>query len=86
MQQQRREPIELETMRHHVTGYVTLASNGFRSRISDLLSASEREFISLTDVTVTPLAGGEPVRRDFIAISRQHIVFVSPLSDADASA
>ena len=84
MQQQRRERIELETSRHHMAGYVTLAQNGFRSRVSDLLNASEREFIALTEVTLTPLDGGEPHSRDFVAVSRQHIVFVAPSLDQDA--
>ena len=78
MQQQRQERIELETNRHRITGDVTLAANGFRSRVSDLLNATEREFISLTDVELTPLDGGEPMRREFVAVSRHHIVFVSP--------
>jgi hypothetical protein len=81
MQPQRRERIELETARHRMTGYVTLAQNGFRSRISDLLNASDRDFIALTDVTVEPLDGGAPVRRDFVAVSRAHIVFVTPVED-----
>jgi hypothetical protein len=76
--QQRTEQVVLETPRHRITGSVTLAANGFRSRVSDLLNATEREFISLTDVTLTPLDGGEEQRRDFVAVSRQHIVFVTP--------
>jgi hypothetical protein len=81
MQQQRTERVELETTRHRITGDVTLAANGFRSRVSDLLNATERDFLSLTDVELTPLDGGEPVRRPFIAVSRQHIVFVTPLDE-----
>ncbi len=79
MQQQRQERVELETQRHRMTGYVTLARNGFRSRVSDLLNASEREFIALTDVTIELLDGGPPSHREFLAVSRQHIVFVAPL-------
>jgi hypothetical protein len=89
VQQQRQERVELETPRHRMTGYVTLARNGFRSRVSDLLNASEREFIALTDVTIEPLDGGETTRREFLAVSRQHIVFVAPLerpSGADDAA
>ena len=88
MQQQRRERIELETSRYRMVGYVTLAQNGFRSRVSDLLNATENEFISLTDVTVSPLEGDGPgVQRPFIAVSRAHIVYVTPLGDdADAAA
>jgi len=81
---QRRERILLETTRHRVTGAVTLARNGFRSRVSDLLNASEREFISLTDVTLEPLDGGAAPQHEFVAISRQHIVFVTPLDENGA--
>ncbi|HEX8122815.1 MAG TPA: hypothetical protein VF549_16295 [Solirubrobacteraceae bacterium] len=81
MQHQRKERIELETNRHRMTGSVTLSQNGFRSRVSDLLNASEREFIALTDVTLVSLDGGETTRRDFVAVSRHHIVFVAPVRD-----
>ena len=82
MHHQRREPVELETTRHRISGFVTLAQNGFRSRVSDLLNATEREFISLTDVTIAPLDGeGTPVQRPFIAVSRAHIVYVTPLGE-----
>ena len=79
--QQRRERIELETHRHRIVGEVTLAQNGYRSRVSDLLNAAERDFIALTDVTLTPLDGGPDSTREFVAVSRQHIVFVTPLDD-----
>jgi hypothetical protein len=81
MQHQRRERVELETTRYRISGYVTLAQNGFRSRVSDMLNATEREFISLTDVTLEPLEGGETVQRPFIAVSRTQIVFLAPLGD-----
>ena len=84
MQHQRKERIELETTRHRMTGAVTLSQNGFRSRVSDLLNASEREFIALTDVTLEPLDGGEAIRREFVAVSRHHIVFVAPLREQNA--
>ena len=83
MQHQRQERITLETQSHRITGDLTLAANGFRSRVSDLLNATEREFISLTDVELVPLDGGEPTRREFVAVSRQHIVFVTPLGPAE---
>ncbi|HEV2814703.1 MAG TPA: hypothetical protein VGW10_15715 [Solirubrobacteraceae bacterium] len=86
MQHQRKEQIELETTRHRMIGSVTLSQNGFRSRVSDLLNATEREFIALTDVTLQPLDGGEPVHREFVAVSRQHIVFVAPVRNEGAQA
>ena len=77
--QQRQQRVELETMRHRITGEVTLAASGFRSRVSDLLNATEREFLALTDVTLQPLDGGPAERREFIAVGRAHVVFVTPL-------
>ena len=81
MHQQRRERVEIETTRYRITGSVTLAQNGFRSRVSDLLNASERDFIALTDATLVPLDGGETIKREFVAVSRHHIVFVAPAND-----
>ena len=76
--QHRNERVYLETSRHRISGLLTLARDGYRSRVSDLLNASERDFIALTDVTMVPLDGGEPVEREFVAVSRHHIVFVAP--------
>lgn len=77
--QHRLERITLETQRHRITGALTLARDGYRSRISDLLNATERDFISLTDVTVEPLDGGKGGgRHDFLAVHRDHIVLVAP--------
>lgn len=83
MQQQRQERIELETTRYRITGCVTLSRNGFRSRVSDLLNAGEQEFLALTDVSIEPLDGGPVQQRDFVAVSRQHIVFVVPTEGVD---
>ena len=86
MQPQRRERVELETDRYRMTGYVTLAEQGFRSRVSDLLNAGEQEFLSLTDVEIEPLDGDlrEVRNRDFVAVSRHHIVFVVPMGEDEA--
>ena len=53
----RRERIRIETERHRIVGELTLARDGYRSRVSDVLNAPERDFLTLTDVTVEPLAG-----------------------------
>ena len=77
--QLRNERVYLETSRHRISGLLTLARDGYRSRISDFLNASERDFISLTDVVVELLgADGPGTRHDFIAVSRRHIVFCIP--------
>lgn len=83
--QLRHERVELETERHRIVGTLTLAREGYRSRISDMLNATERDFVALTDVEITPIDGGETRRHRFIAIHRAHIVFAVPL-ERDAAA
>ena len=81
---QRQERIYIETARHRIMGMITLARDGYRSRISDLLNASERDFISLTDVTVELLDHEGPgTVHSFMSISRRHIVFAIPESGLD---
>ena len=77
----RNERVLLETDRHRIRGEVTLARAGYRSRISDMLNASERDFIALTDVTIDPLDGGPQLTCDFLAVARSKIVFALPISD-----
>jgi hypothetical protein len=76
----RRQRILLETERHRIRGTVHLSRDGYRSRITDLLNASERDFLPLTDATVEALDGGEgPQTHAFMAVQRSHVVFVVPL-------
>lgn len=73
--QHRTQRIVIETDRHRITGEVTLARDGYRSRVSDFLNASERDFVSMTDATVERADGsGSAARHAFLAVSRQHIV------------
>ena len=81
--QHRFEQIAIETPRHRIVGVATLASDGYRSRLSDLLNAPERDFISLTDATVTQLDGERAVtHHEFIAVHLRHVVFAIPLGPA----
>ncbi|MBA3327628.1 MAG: hypothetical protein H0T43_04925 [Solirubrobacterales bacterium] len=85
--QHRYERIAIETARHRITGTATLARDGYRSRLSDLLNATERDFISLTDATVEPLDDDAALtRHDFIAVHRAHVVFAVTLGPAELSA
>jgi hypothetical protein len=85
--QHRSERVLLETTRYRITGVLTLPRDGYRSRVSDFLNSSERDFISLTDVSIQALDDqgrpGEPVNREFIAVSRNHVVLATTL-DAGA--
>ena len=86
--------VELETARHKITGVVTLPRDGYRSRLSDTLNASERDFLPLTAATVEPLDGSAPASTyEFLAVHRDHIVFVvpagpgaAPLAEVDPAA
>jgi hypothetical protein len=71
----RQERVRIETQRHRIEGALTLAKDGYRSRVSDLLNASERDFITLTEVTVAPLEGGPIELHQYLSLARRHIVF-----------
>ncbi len=81
---QRRERIRLETEHHRIEGEITLARDGYRSRVSDVLNASERDFVTLTDVTVTPHDGGAAERHPYLTVARRHIVFAVGTEEAPA--
>jgi hypothetical protein len=77
----RRERVRLETERHRIEGVLTLARDGYRSRVSDLLNASERDFLTLTEVTVAPLDGGPIELHPYLTVARRHIVFAVAASE-----
>jgi len=77
----RHERIRVETERHRIEGVITLARDGYRSRVSDVLNASERDFITLTDVTVAPLEGGPLELHAYLSLARRHIVFAVAAED-----
>jgi hypothetical protein len=78
---QRTERIRIETERHTIEGVLTLARDGYRSRVSDVLNAAERDFITLTDVTVSPLDGGPVELHPYMSLARRHIVFAVATAD-----
>jgi hypothetical protein len=83
--QHRNERVYIETDRHRISGLLTLARDGYRSRVSDLLNASERDFISLTDCVVELIGrDGGGTEHGYMAVSRGHIVLAIPLGEAEA--
>src|SRR5437763_6166162 len=75
----RDERIVVETGRYRITGLLRLPRDGYRSRLTDYLNASERGFVPLTDVELEPLDGtGVPERCPFLALSVGHIVLAMP--------
>ncbi len=81
----RQERVRIETESYRIEGSLTHARDGYRSRVSDVLNASERDFLTLTEVTVEPLAGGPVELHPFLTIARRHIVFAVAAGDAAES-
>jgi hypothetical protein len=76
----RDEQIVVETTRHRITGMLRLPRDGYRSRLTDYLNASERAFLPLTDVEIRTLDSAyEPETRAFLAVSLSHIVLAAPV-------
>ena len=77
--QHRYERVLIETHRHRISGRLTLPADGYRSRLSDFLNSTERDFVSLTDAVVQVLGEeGTGTEHAFIAVARRHIVFAIP--------
>jgi len=75
----RDERIVVETGRYRVTGVLRLPKDGYRSRLTDYLNASERNFLPLTDVEIEPLDGErDPEHRAFVALAVSQIVLAMP--------
>jgi hypothetical protein len=69
--------VVLETARHRIAGTLHLPRDGYRSRITDFLNATDRDFIALTDVELVLLDGsGATERHDFLAVARNQVVMV----------
>ena len=78
----RRERVSFETDRHRVVGDMTLPPEGYQSRFSDAVNRADVAFIPLLNVEITPLGGGETMRRDFIVLAKEHIRLGFPVDEA----
>lgn len=80
----RDERILVETQHHRITGVLHLPRDGYRSRLTDYLNASDRAFIPLTDAEIGPRDGSaESIHKPFIVVSVSQVVLVCPADDAD---
>jgi hypothetical protein len=64
----------VETTRFRIIGDVALPTEGFRTRLSDVLNRQDTIFIPLVDVEMEPVDGGESQSHPFVAVSRDQIV------------
>lgn len=68
----------VETDRYRIVGTLRLPRDGYRSRMTDYLNSTDRDFIALTEVEVCPLDDPQmSFTRPFIAIARKHIVLAT---------
>src|SRR4030095_1381381 len=76
----------IETDRHRIAGFVHLPANGYRSRVTDILSSSDRDFIAVTDAKIEFLGeNGQPLHKSYLALAKQHIV-LAMAGDQDGDA
>jgi len=80
--ERRKERAIFETDRYLIAGDVTLPPEGYQSRFSDALNREEVDFISLTNVEITPIGGGEMTRRGFVVVGKAHVRLAHPVSEA----
>jgi hypothetical protein len=70
----------IETSRYRITGMLRLPRDGYRSRLTEYLNASDRAFLPLTEVEIAPLDNQRPPeRRAFLALSLAHVVLAMPV-------
>jgi len=74
----------LETGRAQIVGTLQLPPEGYRSRLTDYLNASEGGFLALTDATVQPHAGGLARQHQYLAVSARHVELATTIDDEPA--
>lgn len=80
MEVQKRHVV-LETDRYRIVGEITLPQDGYRNRFSDLLNQDSRFFIPVVNAEISPIAGGDAVKRHFVMVGRAQIEFAYELRD-----
>jgi len=73
--------VVVETDRYRVEGMMTLAREGYRSRVSDHVNRRDQEFFTLLDAELTALDGsGRDWKAPVLMLSRRHIRLIVPAS------
>jgi hypothetical protein len=73
--------IVVETPRFRIVGSVHLPTEGFRTRLSDVLNRDDTRFIAMIEVELQPTDGGEAQSLPFVAVSRSQILIAYEVSD-----
>ena len=70
----RTQRVVIETSRFRVVGDVSLPTEGFRTRLSDVLNRQDTIFITLVNVELTPVDGGNNESHGFVAVARDQVL------------
>jgi hypothetical protein len=73
--------VVMETSRFRIVGDVMLPTEGFRTRLSDVLNRQDTGFIPLVNVEVTPREGGSTETHIFVAVARTQIQIAYEVND-----
>jgi len=74
--------VVLETARFRIVGNVTLPTEGFRTRLSDVLNRQDTGYIPLVDVELTPVGQTETQKLPFTAVARNRIEVAYEVEEA----
>ena len=80
----RYESVVVETDRYRIDGKLALPREGYRSRLSDYVNKSDRDFFPIVDATLTPLdAGSGSQEIAFALVARPHVRLIIPSEHQD---
>ena len=72
----------LETDRYRISGTLTMPREGYRSRLSDYVNQRDREFLTVSDVTVTELDHPDRSRQTpFLMVGRSHVRLIASAAE-----
>jgi hypothetical protein len=72
--------VVIETDRFHIVGDVMLPTEGFRTRLSDVLNRQDTGFIPLVNVELTTAGDSKAESLGFVAVSRNQIQLAYEIS------
>jgi hypothetical protein len=65
--------VVMETAKFRLVGDVTLPTEGFRTRLTDVLNRQDTGFIPLVNVELSPLDDSDTKSLPFVAVARNQI-------------
>ena len=77
----RREQVIVETDRHRIEGSLTLAAEGYRSRLSDYVNRRDVAFFTVQDATLRPHDGGESWTAPVLMVASRHVRLIVPAAE-----